>query len=273
MKIDLHTHTYYSDGVLSPTELVQRAVEKQVDILALTDHDTLLGIDEALLAAQSHAIRIIPGVEVSCLWREQTIHMIGLNVKMSYQPLREKLDEVMRDRRERAEQITKKLTKFGIPGVEEGVFRQVKGVPGRLHFARYLANKGYAGTPGKAFKQYMARGKPGYFKSEWMSLVEAAQMIRDAGGFPVIAHPRRYDLTLKKTTTMLEEFKAAGGEGIEVATTNQNKSDQIMMSRLAIQLDLAMSIGSDFHEPCAYNELGKANFLVPIEGRLMSDLL
>ena len=273
MKIDLHTHTYYSDGVLSPTELVHRAIEKQVDILALTDHDTLMGIDEAIVAAKPHSIKIIPGVEVSCLWREQTIHMIGLNIDIAHQPLREKLDGVMRDRRERADQITKKLTKFGIPGVEEGVNRQVKGVPGRLHFARYLANKGYSATPGKAFKQYMARGKPGYFKSEWMSLADAVTLIREAGGLPVIAHPRRYDLTLKKTTTMLEEFKAAGGEGMEVATTNQNKSDQIMMSRLAIQLDLAMSIGSDFHEPCAYNELGKANFLVPMEGRLISDLL
>jgi len=273
MKIDLHTHTYYSDGVLSPTELVQRAVEKGVDVLALTDHDTLMGIDEAILAAGPHSIKIIPGVEVSCLWREQTIHMIGLNVDMTHQPLREKLDGVLKDRQERAEQITKKLTKFGIPGVEEGIFRQVKGVPGRLHFARYLADKGYAATPGKAFKQYMARGKPGYFKSEWMSLAEAATLIRDAGGIPVIAHPRRYDLTLKKITSMLEEFKAAGGEGVEVATTNQNKSDQIIMARLAMQLDLAMSIGSDFHEPCAYNELGKASFLVPVEGRLVSDLL
>ena len=273
MKIDLHTHTYYSDGVLSPTELVQRAVEKGVDILALTDHDTLMGVDEAILAAASHPIRIIPGVEVSCLWREQTIHMIGLNVDTAYQPLREKLDGVLNDRQERAIQITKKLTKFGIPGVEEGLARQVKGVPGRLHFARYLVSRGYASTPGKAFKQYMARGKPGYFKSEWMSLADAARLIRDAGGLPVIAHPRRYDLTMKKITTMFEEFKAEGGEGIEVATTNQNKSDQMLMANLAKQLDLAMSIGSDFHEPCAYNELGKASFLVPVEGRLISEML
>ncbi|MES2204783.1 MAG: PHP domain-containing protein [Pseudomonadota bacterium] len=273
MKIDLHAHTYYSDGVLSPTELVQRAIEKQVDILALTDHDTVMGIDEAILAAQSHAIRIIPGIEVSCLWREQTIHMIGLNVNILHQPLRDKLNGVMHARQNRAEQITKKLIKFGIPGVEEGIARYVKGVPGRLHFARYLVSRGYALAPGKAFKQFMARGKPGYVKSEWMSLADAAQMIRDAGGLPVIAHPRRYDLTIKKTTTMFEEFKAAGGEGIEVATTNQNKSDQMLMANLAKQLDLAMSIGSDFHEPCAYNELGKANFLVPIEGRLISDML
>lgn len=273
MKIDLHAHSYYSDGVLSPTELVQRAIEKQVDILALTDHDTLMGIKEAKAAAEKHSIKIIPGVEISCIWREQTIHMIGLNVDSANSVLCERLEKVYQDRKNRAEQIIKKLTKFGIPGIEENVHRQVKGVYGRLHFARDLANRGYALTPGKAFKQFMARGKPGYVKSEWMSLVDATRLIRDAGGLPVIAHPRRYDFTLKKITSMLEEFKAEGGEGVEVATTNQNKSDQLMMARLAKQLDLAMSIGSDFHEPCAYNELGKAAFLVPIEGRLVSNLL
>lgn len=274
MKIDLHTHSYYSDGVLSPTELVQRAIEKQIDILALTDHDTLMGIDEAILAAKSHSIKIIPGIEVSCQWREQTIHMIGLNMDRASVILQEKLNHVFEARRQRAEQIAKKLTKFGIPGVEEGVARQVKGVAGRLHFARYLANKGYSSTPGKAFKQYMARGKPGYVKSEWMSLSEATRLIREAGGIPIIAHPRRYDLTMKKITTMFEEFKAEGGEGIEVATTSQNKSDQLLMLNLAKQLDLAMSIGSDFHEPCAYNELGKASFLIPQnEARLLVDLL
>lgn len=273
MKIDLHTHSYYSDGILSPTELVQRAVAHNVDVLALTDHDTLLGIEEAMFAAQSHAIKIIPGIEISCQWREQTIHMIGLRVDQEHRALQEKLQHVFQDRKNRADNISKKLIKFGIPGVEEGIARQVKGVPGRLHFARYLADKGYSSSPGKAFKNYMARGKAGYVKNEWMSLAEAARLIRDAGGLPIIAHPRRYDLTLKKTTTMLEEFKAEGGEGIEVATTTQNKSDQILMSRLANQLDLAMSIGSDFHEPCAYNELGKASFLVPIEGRLISEIL
>lgn len=273
MKIDLHTHSYYSDGVLSPTALVQRAVECQVDVLALTDHDTLMGLDEALLAAKAHPIKIIPGVEISCQWREQTIHMIGLNVDMASTVLQKKLTNVFEARRQRAEQITKKLTKFGIPGIEENVNRQVKGVVGRLHFARDLANRGYAQTPGKAFKKFMARGKAGYHPTEWMSLTDAAQLIHEAGGIAVIAHPRRYDFTLKKITSMLEEFKAAGGEGVEVATTSQNKSDQIIMARLAKQVDLAMSIGSDFHEPCVYNELGRANFLVPIEGRLISDML
>jgi predicted metal-dependent phosphoesterase TrpH len=273
MKIDLHTHTYYSDGVLSPTELVQRAIEYQVDVLALTDHDTVLGIEEALTAAQSHAIKIIPGIEISCQWREQTIHMIGLNVDIAHPYLQQKLQQVWHDRHARAEKISKMLTKYGIPGIEEGLARQVKGVPGRLHFARYLSTMGYSQSPGKAFKKFMARGKPGYCQTEWMSLSDAARLIRDAGGLPVIAHPRRYDLTIKKITTMLEEFKASGGEGVEVATTNQNKSDQMLMANLAKQLDLAMSIGSDFHEPCAYNELGKASFLITTEGKFIADML
>ncbi len=274
MKIDLHTHSYYSDGVLSPAELVNRAIAQQVDILALTDHDTLMGIEEAHAAAEGHAITIVPGIELSCQWREQTIHMIGLNVDIAYVPLQEKLEAVLQDRKNRADSISKKLTKFGIPGVEEAVARQVKGVPGRLHFARHLAQQGYSQSPGKAFKKFMARGKPGYHPTEWMTLADAVRLIRDAGGLPVIAHPRRYDLSFKKITNMLEVFKAEGGEGVEVATTSQDKSDQILLANLAKQLDLAMSIGSDFHEPCAYNELGRAAFLVSTDNaRLVADLL
>lgn len=273
MKIDLHTHTYYSDGVLSPTVLVQRAIAQQVDVLALTDHDTLLGIAEAQQAAEGQSIRIIPGVEVSCTWREQTIHMIGLNVDVTNALLLETLNNVFTARKERAEYITKKLTKFGIPGLEESVFQRVKGVHGRLHFARYLAEKGYVRTPGKAFKQFLSRGKAGYVNMQWMSLEEAIHLIRQAGGLPIIAHPRRYDFTMKKITMLCEDFKKMGGEGIEVATTTQSKSDQLLLAGVAKYLDLAMSIGSDFHEPCTYNELGKANFLVPIEGRLISAML
>lgn len=273
MKIDLHTHSYYSDGVLSPTALVHRALAQQVDVLALTDHDTLLGIKEAQQAAENQAIRIIPGVEISCTWQEQTVHMVGLNVDVTNQQLQQKLSDVFTARKERANSITQKLTKFGIPGIEENLFRQVKGVYGRLHFARYLAEKGYVSNAGKAFKQFLSRGKVGYISMQWMSLEEAIQLIRQAGGLPIIAHPRRYNFTMKKITKLCEDFKNAGGEGIEVATTTQNKSDQLLLASMAKNLDLAMSIGSDFHEPCAYNELGKASFLISTEGRLVADLV
>lgn len=274
MKIDLHSHTYYSDGVLSPYDLVQRALAQELNVLAVTDHDTILGVAPALEAAQAHALKIIPGIEMSCEWKGQTIHMLGLNINLNHALFSKKLEEMMNLRQDRAHQISKKLLKFGIPGIEEGLARQVKGVPGRLHFARYLAEKGYASTPGKAFRQFMARGKPGYVPVQWVSLQEAAELIQQAGGIPVIAHPRRYDLSLKRLTIMLQEFKEAGGVGIEVANSNQNKSDQLLLLNLARQLNLAISIGSDFHEPCAYNELGKARFLLPLEGyQFVSDLL
>lgn len=273
MKIDLHTHSYYSDGVLSPTQLVQRALAQQVEMLALTDHDTLLGIAEAQQAAHEQPIRIIPGVEVSCTWQAQTIHVVGLNVAVTHPELQAQLAAVFTMRQERADSITKKLTQFGIPGIEESLARQVKGVCGRLHFARYLAQKGYVRSAGKAFQRFLTRGKTGYTAVQWMSLEAAVTLIRNAGGLPIIAHPRRYHLTMKQITRLCEDFKQAGGEGLEVATTTQNKSDQLLLASLAKHLDLALSIGSDFHEPCAYNEVGKASFLIPVNGRLISELL
>jgi len=274
MKIDLHTHSYYSDGILSPTELLHRALAQKITILALTDHDTLLGIEEIQQAAINHPIRIVAGLEISCQWQEQTIHVIGLNVDIDNLLLKKKLAEVSDMRRHRAENIMKKLTKFGVPGLDENVSRSVRGIYGRLHISRYLVEKGYASSHGQAFKRFLSRGKVGYEPTQWMHLEEAVQLIRQANGISVLAHPRRYDFTMKKLTSLLDVFKLYGGDAVEVATTAQNKSDQQLVAGVAKQLDLALSIGSDFHEPCVYNELGKASFLVNTEGtKLIADLL
>lgn len=274
MKIDLHTHSYYSDGMLSPAELLRRALAQKIDILALTDHDTTLGVEEIQQAAFNQPIRVVSGVEISCQWREQTIHMIGLNVDVNNVLLKKKLAEVRDMRRHRAENIMKKLTKFGVPGLEENVSRSVRDVYGRLHISRYLVEKGYAGSHGQAFKRFLSRGKVGYQPTQWMDLEEATALIRQANGISVIAHPRRYDFTMKKLTSLLDHFKSHGGDAVEVATTAQNKPDQQLVVGVAKQLDLALSIGSDFHEPCAYNELGKPSFLVNTEGlKFVADLL
>ncbi|MCD8541948.1 MAG: hypothetical protein LRY69_00310 [Gammaproteobacteria bacterium] len=177
-------------------------------------------------------------------------------------------------RRHRAENIMRKLMKFGVPGLDENVSRSVRGVYGRLHISRYLVEKGYASSHGQAFKRFLSRGKVGYQPTQWMDLEEAVQLIRHAKGISVIAHPRRYDFTMKKLASLLEVFKSHGGDAVEVATTAQNKSDQQLIAGVAKQLDLALSIGSDFHEPCGYNELGKASFLVNTEGmKRVADLL
>ena len=265
MRIDLHTHSYYSDGQLSPKALVQRAIEHEVDVLALTDHDTVLGVSEAQEAAKGTSLTLVPGIEFSCSWNHKTIHMVGLNVDTSHAELLEVIDELKLKRELRAKLIIQNLSKYGVPGVEEGMSSQVRGVPGRLHFARYLVERGYASTPGQAFKRFMAKGKPGYVPTEWLSIAEAVRVIQAAGGISVIAHPRRYDLTFKRLAMLVKEFTDCGGDGLEVATSAQGREDQKLLSSLAKQFDLYASIGSDFHGPCAYNELGKAKFLVDVD--------
>lgn len=272
MIYDLHSHSYYSDGKLSPSDLVSRAIEYGVDVLALTDHDTVLGIAEAQQAAKGTELKLIPGIEFSCTWNHKTIHIVGLNIDPNNAQLLNAIDILKTKRETRAKLITQKLTKFGIPGVEEGVAQQIKGIPGRLHYARYLVERGYASTPGKAFKRFMAKGKPGYVPTEWLSLNDAVNIIKSAGGLSIIAHPRRYDLTFKRLTKLVQEFAEYGGNGLEVATSSQGKEDQGLLASLARQLNLYASIGSDFHEPCVYNELGKARFLVDLDKKV-SELL
>ena len=261
MKIDLHSHSYFSDGVLSPEDLVQRAVDEGLDALALTDHDTLEGLQRANIAAKKVSLTLIDGVEVSCLWRKQTIHVLGLGVDRNNSEMINRFKQVRQMRLDRADKIASKLTQMGVAGVRENVIDRVEGVVGRLHFANYLVEKGLAKTPGKAFKAFMQRGKPGYVSCNWMAMHEAVELIKQAGGIAVIAHPRRYPFTFTKLTNLITEFRESGGLGVEVATTSQGKSDQQLLMSLARRLDLYTSIGSDFHAPCAYNNLGRARFL------------
>ena len=265
MNIDLHSHSYYSDGVLSPAELVARAVSKGVTVLALTDHDTVAGIPEALVAAEGAGLRLIPGVELSCTWNHKTIHILGLNIDPQHKGIQTVVADLKRKREARAAQMVNKLIAFGIPGVEESIRQQVKGVPGRSHFAKLLIQKGYAKNHNSAFKRFLVKNKPGYVPTQWLSIAEAVEVIRGAGGIAAIAHPRRYNMTMTKLSEMIEEFAVLGGQAIELATSAQKKDDQLLLYPLLKKHQLYASIGSDFHEPCAYNELGKAFFAISPE--------
>lgn len=262
MKIDLHSHSYYSDGVLSPKDLVERAQSRGVTVLALTDHDTVAGIPEALAAAENTELRLIPGIELSCTWNHKTIHILGLNIDPYHPRIQTVIADLSLKREKRARQMMDKLTAFGIPGVQESIAQQVKGVAGRSHFAKLLIQKGYAKNHQSAFKQFLIKNKPGYVPTQWLSIAEAVKIIHSAGGVAAIAHPRRYNMTMTKLSELIEEFAAAGGQGIELATSAQKKEDQLLLYPLLEKHQLFASIGSDFHEPCAYNDVGKAFFVV-----------
>ena len=243
--VELHTHSTFSDGVLTPTELVSLASDKGVSLLSLTDHDSVAGLPEAHTAARDHGIAFIDGVEVSASWRGQTIHIVGLDIDSGAEVLSKALARNLAARAERAEHITHRLSQAGIslPGLTGGH------IPTRTHFARQLVAAGHAKDIKQAFKRFLSRGKPGWVPVEWLSLAGATKAIAAAGGIAVVAHPFRYKLTLSKLRVMLGEFVEAGGRGIEVVSGHTMPNQLKDMSRLATGLGLLASRGSDFHDP------------------------
>ncbi|MCG7918411.1 MAG: PHP domain-containing protein [Candidatus Thiodiazotropha taylori] len=247
---DLHSHSTASDGTLSPRALVQRAAEAGVEVLALTDHDTTAGIDEASEAAQSCGLVLIPGVEVSVSWNRQTVHLVGLNLD----PHDSRLDaglQKLRDFREwRAEEIGRRLDKAGISGAYEGALALAEGcLVSRTHFARFLVQSGIVEDERKVFKRFLVSGKPGHVPGEWASLEEAVGWIHAAGGQAVIAHPARYRMTRSKLRQLLKQFVALQGDGLEVVSGSHSRDDYVNMAKHARDFDLLASAGSDFHCP------------------------
>lgn len=257
MIIDLHSHSTASDGVLSPTALVQRAVEQGVGMLALTDHDTLAGVAEAKQAAANLPIELIAGVEISILWQGKSIHLAALNVDENNEVLRNLLAQQAELRQQRAEQIGEKLAKAGIPNAYEGAKKLASGEVTRAHYGRFLVAEGYARNDEHAFKRYLGMGKSAYVKPIWCSMEQAIDATHQAGGLICVAHPLRYKLTARWVRRLIEEFKQAGGDGIEVAGCAQTPDQRQLLARWATEFGLLASVGSDFHYPAGWIELGK----------------
>ncbi|MET0101516.1 MAG: PHP domain-containing protein [Sedimenticola sp.] len=257
--VDLHSHSTASDGTLTPSELVERAADKGVDVLALTDHDTTEGLEEAEAAALKAGICLVPGVEVSVTWNKQVIHLVGLGVDRTNSGLQQGLAKLRTFRDWRAEEIARRLEKSGIPGSYEGAKAYSNGrLISRTHFARYLVEKGYAPDTRKVFKRYLTQGNPGHVPGEWAALEEAVSWIVSAGGQAVLAHPARYRLTRTKLRRLIREFRNAGGEGMEVVSGSHSRDENFTMARHTIDFELRGSCGSDYHGPeNPWAELGR----------------
>ncbi len=262
---DLHTHSTASDGTLAPAELVARAADAGVDVLALTDHDTTAGIDEARKEALHRGIDLVPGVEISVSWGPQVVHLVGLGVDAGHRPLQQGLAGLCEFRDWRAREIGRRLEKRGIPGAFEGASAFSNGrLIGRTHFARFLVDRGYAENVRKVFQHYLVRGKPGYVPGRWASLTDAVGWIRGAGGEAVLAHPARYPLTRSKLRHLFSEFRDAGGVALEVISGSHSRDDVFTMARHARDFGLRASSGSDYHGPeNPWIELGR---LPPLPG-------
>lgn len=260
--IDLHCHSTASDGALSPTALVERAAEQGVTHLALTDHDTIDGIAEAREAARRANIGLISGIELSCVWRKNTIHIVGLDMDLGDQEFLERVAGQQANRWKRASCIAEKLVRH-VNGCDSGILDRATAlaqgdVPGRPHFARALVDAGLMKDSAQAFKKVLGSGKPGDVKAFWPELSEVVRWITDARGIAVVAHPRKYKLTATKLRELVAEFMAAGGEGIEVITSGQSSGDLGFLTELCRRQSLLASRGSDFHFPGAsWCELGR----------------
>ncbi|CDH04585.1 Protein trpH [Xenorhabdus bovienii str. oregonense] len=259
-RYDLHSHTTASDGVLSPEQLVDRAVSMGINVLAITDHDTTDGIPPARVYIQQQdlPLSLVAGVEISTLWENFEIHIVALNIDTDCVFLTNFLSNQVTLRKQRGIEIGQRLAKVGIPDAWEGASRLANGGQvTRGHFARYLIEAGVEPTIPKVFKKYLAKGKIGYAPAQWCTIEQAIETIHQAGGQAVIAHPGRYDLSMKWLKRLIAWFQQHGGDAMEVAQCQQAPNERQQLGQLAKEYGLKVSLGSDFHQPCSWIELGR----------------
>ena len=266
--IDFHTHTTASDGALQPSEMIERALARNIELLAITDHDTVAGYQAAAAyyTHKSSSMRLLSGVEFSCRWSGTTIHVLGLDMDVTAPVMRDGLARLDRARRERGIKIAQRLEKQGFPGALEGA-RAEAGTSqlGRPHFATWMVEQGHVADHSQAFDRYLGQGKIGDVKAFWPGLAEVTEWIVAAGGVAILAHPLKYRFTRMKLRRLVIDFAAAGGAAIELLSGRQSPDQTGQLARLATELELEVSLGSDFHRDGPYAaQLGVE--LPPLDG-------
>ncbi|MBA4389028.1 MAG: hypothetical protein C0404_13690 [Verrucomicrobia bacterium] len=250
--IDLHTHSTFSDGSLTPAELVKEAKRIGLTAIALTDHDSTGGLDLFLAACRKHGVTGIPGVEISADCKHGTMHMLGYHINPSEVGLQAVLEKIRDGRSSRNQEIIRKLNELGL----ELSWNEVKAyagedVVGRPHFAQALVARGYVSSKERAFDLYLAKGKPGYIDRLKMTPADSIQAIVGADGIAVLAHPFTLGLGGKDLKKCIEELRDAGLRGMEVFYSEHSPVQVEEYRKLAVELGLVATGGSDFH--------GKAN--------------
>lgn len=258
LRYDLHCHSTASDGALTPSELVKRAKAKNVTALALTDHDTLKGQQEAKIAAENNQINYISGIELSTTWERKCFHIVGLNFDLEAVALSSGIEKLQIQRKQRAERISALLEKKGISGAYQFVTEQAgEGMITRSHFADFLFQHQHVKSRQDAFDKYLGAGKSAFVNTIWADLHDAVGWIQAAGGVAVVAHPLRYKLTASWMRRFLAAFKESGGQAIEVVTGRSSVEDIRVSMNYAKKFELTASLGSDFHVPDQWVELGR----------------
>jgi len=251
LNADLHCHSNFSDGVLTPAEVARYAYAGGVKLWSLTDHDELGGQHAACQAATALGMQYIYGVEISVTWAERTVHVVGLNIDPDCLALVHGLAEVRRGRMARAQAMAAQLAKVGVANAYAGALRYATNpdLIARTHFARYLVEAGFAPSLPAVFKRYLTEGHPGFVPHRWAQLTDAINWIKEAGGIAVLAHPGRYRYARREFERLFTAFKELGGQAIEVITGSHTTQQYQEYAQVARHYGFWASRGSDFHAP------------------------
>ena len=248
MCVDLHLHSLYSDGSATPLELAELAVRNKLTGIALTDHDTVDGVAEILAHGRNLGLTVIPGLELSAVHREFTLHILGYGFDHTSSEFTQWLEPLQKSRQERNAKILAKMRQLGLDVHEDEVQAISRcGQTGRPHIARLLLNKGIVDSLGQAFHQYLRRGAPAWFSRFAYSAAESIDMIHQAGGLAVLAHPGQLDPELKILPLLIPELVERGLDGLEVHYPTHPADVQRRLFTLARKYNLVVTGGSDYH--------------------------
>lgn len=268
--IDLHVHSACSDGTFTPEELVEHAVRKKLAAIALTDHDTTEGIPEAAAAAEKSGMELVPGIEFSTDYHGRDIHILGLDIRPEQDDFARHLKAFRESREARNEEMAQRLRRLADIPISLDKLRAAYGdaVLTRAHFGRWMFENGYVRSISEAFDRYIGDDCPCFVPRERTAPEHAIQLILQAGGIPILAHPLLYHLTESQLETLVLELKEAGLQGIEAIYSSNTGMDESSMRRLARKMGLKISGGSDFHgknKPLLELGSGRGNLRIPYE--------
>lgn len=266
--IDLHVHSTASDGSFTPTEVVELAKEAKLTEFALTDHDTVDGVAEALAhAKETNAIKVIPGIELSCYYQNREIHIVGLFVDYKDTHFLSELQKLKTAREARNEKMVQNFVDAGIElTVNELKHGNPNSVITRAHFARVLVEKGYCKDKNEAFDKYLGVGCPFYLPKPQVTPEHVLKLIQDAGGIAILAHPYSYKLSKSEVDTLLDYLIPLGLAGMECYYSTYDNGQTQELRSMAFAKGLLVSGGSDFHgviKPDISIGIGRGNLRVP----------
>lgn len=274
--IDLHVHTTASDGQFSPSQIIQMAVDKGLSRIAITDHDTAAGLEEAKAAAQELKINFVAGTELNISFPTGEFHLLGLGFTNISPSLNEIFEDLVKSRQERNENIISKMQKDGVQiSLEEVQKDYPDTILGRPHFAAELVKKKVVKNRQMAFDKYLAKGRPWYVDRVGANLDQAIVAIKESGGLPVVAHPMSLYLSWGKLPETLQNFYERGVAGIEAYHPGARMTECLRLEELARKIGLLVTAGSDFHGPKvrADRKLGHTCNDKPIENRFWDEEL